>query len=145
MPSAIVSLPLARSLWTGFGTLGSPLSFLVGFEPPFGIECSHATRAGGGDGLAVGVVLDVAAGEDALDVGGGGALGQAGDEVAGVLHRELALEQVGVGEVPDGDEEAGHGQRRQLVGHEVTNLKTLDLRIAGDVLDDRVPQEPNLR
>ena len=37
----------------------------VGLEPALGVDRGHAARAGGGDGLAVGVVLDVAAGEHA--------------------------------------------------------------------------------
>ena len=40
----------------------------VVLEPALGVDGGHAARAGGGDRLAVGVVLDVAAGEDALDV-----------------------------------------------------------------------------
>ena len=62
---------------------------------------------GGGDGLAVGVVLHVAAGEHTLDVGGGGPARAPGDEVAVVLELELALQQVGVGLVADGHEQAG--------------------------------------
>src|SRR3954452_23790348 len=62
-------------------------------EPPLGVDGRHAARAGCGDGLAIGVVLDIAAGEHAVDVGGGA---RPGDEVAVVLHVEDALEQVGV-------------------------------------------------
>src|SRR5581483_12511745 len=77
----------------------------LGLEPAFGVDGRRAPRTGCGDCLAVGVVLDVAAGEDAGDVGVGGLA--LGDEVAGVLHVEPALEEVGVGDVADGDEQAG--------------------------------------
>ena len=60
-------------------------------------------RPGGGDRLAVDVVLYVAAGEDALD-GCPGAV--AGDDVAVVVEVELTDEEVGVGVVADGHEDA---------------------------------------
>src|SRR5688500_12816161 len=40
----------------------------LGFEPALGVDGGHATGAGGGDRLPVGVVLHVAAGEHARDV-----------------------------------------------------------------------------
>ena len=39
-----------------------------GFEVLFHFEGGHAAGAGGGDGLAVAAVLDVSAGEDALEL-----------------------------------------------------------------------------
>ena len=42
---------------------------VVGLQPALGIDGGHAPRAGGGDGLPVGVVLDVAAGEHAAGSG----------------------------------------------------------------------------
>ena len=62
-----------------------------GFEPAFGVDGGHAARPGRGDGLAVGVVLDVTAGEHPGDVGGGRAA--LGDEVAGGVDIELRVEQ----------------------------------------------------
>src|SRR5699024_4667056 len=63
--------------------------------------------AGGGDGLPVDVVGDVAGGEYAGDAGGGGLAVQAAfDAVVAVVHVELAGEDVGVGLVADGDEHA---------------------------------------
>ena len=60
---------------------------------------------GGRDGLAVREVLHVAAGEDAGDV----RVRVPGlrPDVAVVVKLELALEEVGVRRVADGDEEAG--------------------------------------
>ena len=83
--------------------------WLICLEPALGVDGGHAARAGGGDRLAVGVVLHVAAGEDAVDVGVRRA--GLGDEVAVVVHVEHALEQVGVGPMADGDEQAGDRQR----------------------------------
>ena len=62
-------------------------------------------------GLAVDVVLHVAGGENAGDAGlGGVAFASApGHEVA-ALHFELAGEQVGIGFVADGDEDAVDGE-----------------------------------
>ena len=40
-------------------------------QKSLGVDGRHAARAGGGDGLAVDVIGDVAAGEDARDLGGG--------------------------------------------------------------------------
>ena len=50
-------------------TTGRDARSVAGFEPAFAVDGCHAAGAGGGDGLAVGVVLHVAAGEDAVDVG----------------------------------------------------------------------------
>ena len=57
----------------GCGLFRRRIRFVVAWwrsEPALGVDGRHAARAGGGDGLAVDVVLDVAAGEDAFDVGG---------------------------------------------------------------------------
>src|SRR6185312_5953579 len=68
-------------------------SVMLGFEPAFGVDGGHAARTGGGDGLAVGVVLHVATHEHALDVRRRRA--GLGDQVPVVVHLEDALEQVG--------------------------------------------------
>ena len=82
------------------------------FEPALGVDGGHAARAGGGDRLAVGVVLHVAAGEHARRCWCTSSRA-AVIEVAVVVHVEEALEQVGVGPVADGDEQAGDRQRRR--------------------------------
>src|SRR5687768_18335809 len=56
------------------------LGSVVGGEEVFGFEGGHAAGAGGGDGLTVLLVLAVAGGEDAGDVGLGGA--RDGEDVA---------------------------------------------------------------
>jgi len=67
------------------------------------VEGAQAPRAGGGDRLAVRVVLDVADSEDSRDVG----LGRAGPrhEVAVLVVVEVIDEELRVGIVADRDEE----------------------------------------
>src|SRR5436305_895837 len=67
-----------------------------------GVERAHAAGASGGDGLAVGVVDDVADGEDALEVGAGGA--GLGDDVAVLVGLDLALDDLRFRHVADRDE-----------------------------------------
>src|SRR3954447_15105977 len=85
-------------------------------EPALGIDRRHAARPGRGDGLAVDVILHVATGEHPGDVRRGRALAETRDEVAVVFHRQLALEQVGVGHVPDGNEQPGEVEVAFLAG-----------------------------
>ena len=68
------------------------------FQIPFTINRRHATTSGGGDCLAVDVVLDIAAGEDAGDVGPGTL---AGDKIAVLVHFNLSLEELRVGIMTD--------------------------------------------
>src|SRR5262245_1183283 len=57
--------------WPGRRRRPRPPSVVAaGLQPALDVDGGHAPRAGGRDGLAVDVVLDVAAGEDAFDVGG---------------------------------------------------------------------------
>src|SRR5690606_33502720 len=82
-----------------------PASALL-VEEALGVQRRHAAEAGRGDGLAVVLVGDVASGEHAFDVGGGGIAGDAGvDLQVAVFHLQLAVEQAGVRVVTDGDEE----------------------------------------
>src|ERR1019366_2914986 len=111
-------------------------------EPAFGVDGRHAARSGGGDGLAVAGVLDVAAGENALHVGVGG--GAHRPQVAAVLHVELALEDGGVGLMADGHEQAGDRQDGLLTGLVVPDLDGLDLLVAEHVDDRGVPEELDL-
>ena len=102
------------------GTTHRLVPSVGGFQPTLAVDGRHAPGSGGRDCLAVGVVLHVAAGEHARHVG----LGRSwlGDEVAVVVHVEDALEQVGVGSVPDGHEQPGDGQAS--VTSSVSTLRT---------------------
>ena len=90
-----------------------PLSTLggQGVQVLLRVQGGHAAGPGGGDGLAVDMVHDVAGGEDPGDRGGGGvAVGAALDLDVAAGHVELALEDLGVGLVADGDEDARAGR-----------------------------------
>src|SRR3954452_18440810 len=84
------------------GTGSLPLVEGLG-EPALGVNRRSGTRAGRGDGLAVDVVDDVAAGEDAVDVGAGA--GVLDLDVALVVELELPGEQLAAGVVTDGHEQ----------------------------------------
>src|SRR5436309_14649781 len=79
-------------------------------EPALGVEGRHAAGARGGHGLAVVVVGHVTGREHALDAGVG-AVWLGVDDVTLVVEPELALEEVGVGGVADGEEHAPDVER----------------------------------
>src|SRR5687767_10041434 len=68
------------------------------------IEGGHAAGAGGGDGLAVDLVLHVAARKHALDTGARAA--GLDPDIAVAIEIEMAAEQLGRGLMPDRDEAA---------------------------------------
>src|SRR4051812_21086299 len=102
-------------------------------KPALGVERGLAAAAGRGDGLAVGMVHEVPAGEDARDVGAGA--GQRHADVALVVGVDDVADERGARVVAHGDEEAGHGQRLLLAGDGVAHPHTLDRRVAEDLLD----------
>src|SRR5580692_1217102 len=127
----------------GFATVGAGRWLLApALEPALGVDGGHATRPGRRDGLTVVVVLDVAAGEDAVDAGAGGAVERL--DVAVVGQFELALEERRVRFVADGDEEAGGIELRLLAGDGMAHLESAHLGVAHDVGDHGVPQELDL-
>jgi hypothetical protein len=66
-------------------------------EVPLGIEGRHTTETGGGDRLAVAMVVGVPRPEDPLDVRPGALVA---DEVALTVEVELAAERLGRGRWP---------------------------------------------
>jgi hypothetical protein len=89
------------------------------------------------------VVGHVAAGEHALHRRAGGArVGK--DEVAVGVHLQLALEQLGVGVVTDGDEQALDVELVHLSRDGVAQLQCVDLTVADHALHHRVPAEVDL-
>ncbi len=96
----------------------------------------HAAGAGGGHGLAVDLVLHVAAGEDAFDAGLGGAWD--GLDVADLVEIDLAVEKNGVGLVPDGVKKAASRDGGFLAGFIV-----LDYGFTVHVQDDRRILKPH--
>src|SRR5688500_20359315 len=85
-------------------TVRRALRMVLRLEEALGVDGRHAAAAGGRDRLAVGRVLHVAGREHAGDSRGGRA--RLGDEVASLVHLELALEEPRVWLVAVGDEHA---------------------------------------
>src|SRR3954467_10155270 len=106
-------------------------------EPPLCVERSLAAGAGRGDGLAVDVVDQVAAGEDAVEVGPGG--GRVDKDVPLVVEGHLAPDELAARVVSDGHEQPGDVERRAFTGNRVAHREPGDLVLADDVFDDGVP------
>src|SRR5712692_4981941 len=121
IPTPSTRLPLGRRL----AQIGRGLA--SGLKPPLGINCRHTTRPGGGDRLPVDVILDVARPEDAFDVGPCPVMGE---DVAGLVHIELAGKEIGVGGMPDRHKQTGHRQIGLLVGDDIAKPDPLDLVVA---------------
>src|SRR5215218_7189273 len=102
-------------------------------EPALGVDRRGRAGAGRGDGLAVDVVDDVAAGEDTVDVGARGRVLHL--DVPGVVELELAGEQFAARVVADGDEDAAHGKRLGGTGGDVGQLHAVDGGLAQHVGD----------
>ena len=113
----LVLQSLAGGLWCvgqAVASASGALGVLESGQVALGVEGGRAAAAGGGDGLAVGVVDQVAAGEDARQVGQRrAALHQ---DVALVVEVDLALDQLAARVVADGDEQAGDGDVALLAG-----------------------------
>ena len=108
------------------------------FEEALGVYRGGAPSAGGGDGLAVDGIGDVARGEDAGDAS---ARGAEEFDVALWIGLDRAAEDFGVGRVADGDEEARAGDRAGFTGGDVLQFYAGDL-LLGDIKDfghDAVP------
>lgn len=106
----------------GVGSVVSSLVILMVGEELLGLEGSHASGTGAGNGLSVSLVLDITSGKDTLDVGVCGSRNRL--DVAILVHVNLALDKGSGGVVADGVEET--------VGH-------VDLLLSGlVVLDNEV-------
>jgi hypothetical protein len=111
------------------------------------IERSHASGSGGGDGLTIHVIGDVASGEDPGHAGGRcRAVAAALDDDVAVAHLELAREDAGVRRMTDGDERA----RGLDVLDRAAVLRGLDAHavhagiVADDLVDGVVPHDTDL-
>ena len=82
------------------------LAFFLICQPTLSIDGGHASRGRSGDGLPIGVVLDVTTGEHAIHVGGRTV--RTGHQVARLVHVQNPAEQVGIGAVANGNEHTGH-------------------------------------
>src|SRR6185436_17885003 len=113
-------------------------------QKPFGVYRSHAPGASRGNRLAIHRVLRVAAGKHTRNIGRSRAAIR--DQVADIIHVELALEQIGVRLVSDRDENSfarknGFLSRLQVLD---SNAGDSRLRRAKYFFNRRVPDELNL-
>ncbi len=97
------------------------------------VDGRDTAGTGGGDGLAVGRVDDVAGGEDTLDAGLRGPALDGDGALRGEI--QLALDQVSAGIVADRDEDAGHGQLGLGAVQQVLHPESGDLVATEDILD----------
>ena len=123
---------------------GLLLGLVLDLEPAFGVDGAHAAGAGGRDGLAVDVVLNVAHGKHAGHVGVGAA--GLGEDVPQLVEIQDPLEDLGIGEMADAQKEAVAGQLVLLVLDHVVDPQRLDavLHVAQDVGHDAVPEKLDL-
>src|SRR5690606_7667432 len=117
------------------------LTLLVG-QPALGIDSRLTAGAGRGDRLTVDTVHDVAAGEDAGDVGAGARV--LNQDVAVVVQLHLALHQFAARVVAHGDEQAGYREFGFLAGLDVAHPYAGDAVLAENLGHDAVPQEADL-
>src|SRR6267142_4333388 len=111
----------------------------------FGLKRGHAAEAGGGDGLAVDFVGDVAGGEHAGYRGRGRVRRHL--DIARGLQLDLAADEFGRRRMPDGDEDAVRRHFRQLTVFDILEPDMGDLaRIlrAADLVDRAVPDHSGL-
>src|SRR5581483_3606519 len=119
---------------------------LVGGQETLSLQRRHAAHAGGGYRLAEHLVLHVAGGEHAGNLGRGAV--RSCDEIALIVERQLALEELGRGRVADGDEEAVTGDLLHLPGLHVADPDAGNaggLAGAQHFLDSRIPDDADLR
>src|SRR5436190_8092144 len=112
-------------------------------EVVLSVECGGAAGAGGGDGLTIGVVDEIAAGEHAGEVGA--RRRHLHHDVALAVEGHLPADELVARLVADGDEHPGHVEHGAFAGQRTAYGETGDLVLAEHVLDDAVPEELDLR
>ena len=114
------------------------------FQILLGVDRRHAAGAGGGNRLTVDVILDVARGEDARDVGARAVVRQ---DVAVRVHLELTLEERRVRRVADRDEHAVDASVFRSPVSVFLSTMPVHFALAAvvDVVDFAVPLERDLR
>src|SRR5215468_9966955 len=111
-------------------------------QPPFGVDRGRTAGARRGDGLPVGPVHNVTAGEDSLDRGARARL--VDEQVAVGVGGELAGVQLAARRVADGDEYAADRQHLLLAGADVLDPQSGELALADHLDDLGVTQELDL-
>ena len=101
----------------------------VALKPSFAVDCCHTPGPSGGNGLAIDVILHIAAGENAFDVSERSVMS---DEVAVFVGCELTSEEIGVRSMTNCHEDARDGKRTFLAAYRVGKRDTLDHLITLD-------------
>src|SRR5919108_380854 len=117
----------------------------LAFEKSLRVNGSHAAGASSGHRLAVNIVLHVAAGEHAGNIGFGTIVSQ---DVTGGVHIQLPDEKFRIRLMPDGDEEAVSFEVFRLPGPYVLEPDpghAAGFRIAVNHVNDSVPDKRYLR
>src|SRR5262245_54441432 len=123
-----------RGAGTPEGAMRSIISLSFRFEITFHFDGGHAARTSGGDGLAVDTVLHVAGMKHTRDVGTSAALR---DDVAFRIGFDLLFEDLGVGNVADGNEKTIHRLVPDVAGLQISQARARDqvLRNVVNLLD----------
>src|SRR5579862_2841708 len=105
------------------------------FKKAFDFDGCHAAGPGGGNGLPVAAVLDIAG---VKDPGDAGACAAFGEDVTIRVELDLPDERSGIRNVPDGDKEAVYVAHPAFAGDDVAQLHRSHDILAGvkDILDD---------
>src|SRR5579864_1103025 len=98
----------------------------VVFQPSFDIDRRHATSAGGRNCLTIAPVSEIPGGKDPVDTGCRGTSPR--EDITVVVHSNLAPEDVAVGYMAYGHENASDGQDLLTTIAHVAKLDPLHLR-----------------
>src|SRR5271169_173644 len=124
---------VARSMQYDYARV-NPLGLVrVSFQELFRVQSGHTTGAGGGDGLAIAMVLHITGDEHAWDGGQGAVFG---DEVAVGVHLQLALEHGRIGIVAYGDEYTVHRDFACFFRLQISQARALDVAVGRENLFD---------
>src|SRR5579872_41757 len=122
---------------------GRQRSVRMGLQEFLRVHSGHATGTCRSDGLAIGLVLDVAGSENAVDIRTTTFVGL---EVAGFIHVDLPAENFRVGVVTNADKETGNREDRYFVVLDIAKFDGFDVVLGGieNFLDDDWGQEFDL-
>src|SRR6266852_2038670 len=121
---------VARSMKLHYACEGDSLLgqhfFVVLFQELFSVQGGHAAGAGGGDRLAIAMVLHIAGDENAGD---GRLAAIQGNKVAVGIHFELAAEDNSVGVVADSDKDTIKLNLGSDISHGIAQAHTADVSV----------------
>src|SRR2546426_7906943 len=113
------------------------------FQEPLGVHRGHAAGAGGGHGLPVDMILDVARGKDAGNVRLRAVVRL---QIPNLVHLELTAKKSSIGRVADADENSVAGSYRFLAARSVLEPHPGHFALVGieDIRHHGIPDELDL-